>query len=1393
MQRYVLRVDDGPSRDEKGACAAGAEMSGSVTLLLPETPAEYEQARAEVETSTRPNVETKPAERPALIVRLAERIRRRPPGGTKPADPAEDATPAGEGGAATAETPCGGHYVVTSDSQRRAWGLPDLANGMAAPDAAPGGVDTIEGHDAVRVVDSAEAVDLLLGGGGNGFDDEDSDGSAVGARRRGRTHPAPTVNLKHDRGPIPDDVRAAFRELCGQPGIDSLLESIDALIEPLETAAVQELEDARRRLAALRREEVTPHRLGDAGVAAGSDEAAERAAGTCRLIRRCLRKVGGPLGRLDFDGMEIAPSPSAFRCLLQRVEDDPAGNIPGEGLAAACDKALGGFERAAGQAVSRIRGVVDARRGVGAGEWSDAAVGRIRLVLRRLEDARKVLDGDSLPNSAVAAVREDLKALDEERQSTDHLAAAAREVLARLEACDLPLPVLTRSLDEIRTVQTAGREAAAALLERLRVVLDLPWTARACERVDIGAAMAELEAAHAGRAALKERIRRFLATRRLTSTTWTVEGLGPGGRSRGGDGSAPAALRRLVVRPARSAARPPILCFAGPPGGGKTTLAMLIARALGRPGVLVALGGVWDESAVRGLPISFRSPQAGRVVLGLQKARVRNPVMILDEIDKVGGATTNFGDPSAALLEVLDPAQNTHFRDAYIEVPVDLSEVLFIATANDPAKIPAPLRDRLEIIEAPGYTDDEKVAIVRRTLWGEQLEVSGLSAGGFWTRTPTATRPEGPEGASGASPARRRPAVEVLDGGKAAATPAAAPAANRSVPPTAGGVEVTDAAIRAVVRGHTCEAGVRQLARQLGAVCQFVACRRVETGAAVPVTVVAGGGEAAGLDPTRLHYSVAEILGPPRYDSLPDHVRDAVSRERDRVVGLHPADPGAAAAQAWIEVVEELPWRRSEERPASPARLRRALDREHVGRAREKDRALDYLVARQASADGGAGGGHAAAAEILCLCGPAGTGRTAFARALAAALGRRFARVSLAGVEKPAGILGVAGPAPDAGPGRLVDALRRLGPLPGHTGDNPLVVLGELDRMGVGAADALLGALDPARRRRFRDRYVGLPLDLGGVLFVAVATDPGRIPPMLQDRLEALPLAGYTDAEKQRIATGHLVPHRRRRHGLSADDLSFSPAAIELLISGYSREPGVRLLDDGIDGLCRRAARLRAEGLPLPGAMGPETVSAWLRAPRFRAGEIAARTRRPGVALGLAVTGGGGDVLLVEAARVPGRGTLRVTGTVGPMMRESADVAMTWVRSYADRLSGVAGFDDSTDVHVHLAEAARGKDGPSAGVTVAVALVSALTGRPVRGDVAMTGELTLAGAVQPVGGIREKVLGACRARLAAVVLPSANEADISESFGDGLPCGIAVRYVRTMGDVLAVVLPDAAA
>ena len=1384
MQRIVLRNGGEPLPRDSGVAA-----ERRVTLVFPATSAEYEEARVEV----------------------------------------------GSGAVA----PAGGRYVLTTDEQRRAWGLPDLANGAAAPDTVPGEPDAPEGPDPVPVVDPAEAIDLLFEDDAGRSGDaaavkeagDGGGGGAAGARRRGRNDPVQFVNLKHGRGPIPDDVRAAFGELCRQTRIDGLLESIDALIEPLEWSVVPDLEAARRGVEALRRREVTPERLGDAGGEDPADERAERVAQTCWVIERRLRKLDEALGRLDFSNMKISPAPPSFRLLLRHVEDDPAGNAPPEGILSACDQALRGFERAAGEAVGRIRAVAAARRAVEAGEWTCDALRRIRLVLGRLEEVRAVLDDDSVPNDQLERLRDGLKEIEKERRATDPLAALTQDVLERFEAAELPVAVLARGLDEIRRSQSAGHEAAAAALERLRVVASLPWTARAAERIDIEAAMRELEAAYAGRPEIKARIRQFLATRRLTSTTWTVEGCaraaaGPEAactgpppvkarirrflttgrlastapsaegrcgtaRSRRRAGSGPVAPRRLVVRPARRATRGLVLCFAGPPGCGKTALAKLVAGALRRPAVTIALGGVWDESAIRGLPISFRSPEAGRIVRGLLDAKVRNPVMILDEIDKVGGATKSFGDPSAALLEMLDPEQNTHFRDVYVDVPFDLSEVLFIATANDLAGIPAPLRDRLEVIEASGYSDDEKVAIVRRRLWADQLEVNGLNAGAFWTGTPTVTQGE-PDAPAAAAPGRRPPAVEVIEGELTAVTrPGEGWAA--PPPPPAGAVEVTDAAIRGVIRGHTCEAGVRELSRQLGAVGRFVACLRVEKGDTGPVTVVADADEAARLEPTGRYLAVAEILGPPRYGSLPDHVRDALSRERARVTGLQPTDPEAVAAAAWIEVLEELPWRRAEERLGAPAALRRVFDREHVGRDREKDQVIDHLVARRAAAQRHAAGAPADDAVILCLCGPPGIGRTAFARALAAALGRRFVRVSLAGVQDAA-VHGVARPAPAAAPGRLVRALRGLGPLRGQIGDNPLVLLGELDRLAEAAADAVLGALDPARNHAFRDRYVGLPLDLRGTLFVATATDPARIPPLLQERLELLPLAGYTDAEKERIAAEHLIPGARRRHGLSGDDLSFSPAALGLLICGYSREPGVRGLNGHIDAICRRGARLQTEGLPPPGEMTPETVAAWLGAPRFRDAQIAGRTRRPGVTVGLGVTGGGGgDVLLVEAACLPGRGALQVTGTVGPLMRESVDVALTWVRANAARLVGAAGPDDSTDVHVHLAEAARSKDGASAGVALAVALVSALTGQASPTDVAMSGELTLAGTVEPVGGIREKVLGACRARMTAVVLPSGNEADIAESFGDEPPGGIRVCYARTMDDVLEVVLPGVVA
>ena len=441
-----------------------------------------------------------------MIARLAEHIRGRLPVETKPADRDEDVTPAGGDGAATAETPGDGYYVVTSDSQRRAWGLPDLANETAAHGSAPRDADTIERHDRVPVVNPAEAIDLLFENGENESGNQGSDGGAIGARRCGRTHPAPVVNLKHNRGPIPGHIRATFRELCGQSRIDGLLESVDKLIATLEGSVVPDLEAARTEVAVLRRQEVTRERLGDAGGADPEDEQADRVARTCWAIERRLRKVDEALERLDFSGMKIWPTPSSFRRLLREAEDDPAENAPSEGLFTACDKALRGFEQAAEQAIGGIRTIVDARRDVAPGDWNEAALRQIRHVLARIEDARKMLGSDSLPKDEVEAVREGLQAIEEERPSADQLAATTQEVLERLETADLPVPVLARALDEVRMAQTAGREAAAVLIERLQVVANQPWTARAAERVDIEAAMAELEAAHAGRPEIKARI-----------------------------------------------------------------------------------------------------------------------------------------------------------------------------------------------------------------------------------------------------------------------------------------------------------------------------------------------------------------------------------------------------------------------------------------------------------------------------------------------------------------------------------------------------------------------------------------------------------------------------------------------------------------------------------------------------------------------------------------------------------------------------------------------------------------------------------------------------------------------------------------------------------------------
>ena len=437
-------------------------------------------------------------------------------------------------------------------------------------------------------------------------------------------------------------------------------------------------------------------------------------------------------------------------------------------------------------------------------------------------------------------------------------------------------------------------------------------------------------------------------------------------------------------------------------------------------------------------------------------------MVILDEIDRVSRRTSTVGNPSAALLELLDPAQNTAFVDRYAGVPVDLSEVMWIGTANDLEAMPAPLRDRMDVIEVPGYTDEEKLAIVRRHL-DRIIEDSGLAVERLWT------------GGSGVTPRERRDAGH--DG--ATARPTLLVKATDSVAPAPSlPVEITDAAIRAVIRGYTCESGVRQLLRLVGAVCEEVACRRVTTGDASPVLIVAHDGERPDA-PASSRLRVDEVLGPARHETVPDAVRDVVAREQERVMALPRADPEAARAFDWIEVATDLPWNRRAARVDAPA-VKPALDRAHVGCEQQKQRLLDHLAAADAD-----------------------TGKTALARSLAAALGRGFVEVSLAGVHDAAAIRGIARPRPDAAPGCLVTGLRQLGVPTERKAADPVVVLDQLDQLAEGpAADALLDALDPDRNHVFRDHYVGLPIDLSAVTWLATAADPERVPGtlLLRDR-----------------------------------------------------------------------------------------------------------------------------------------------------------------------------------------------------------------------------------------------------------------------------------------------------
>jgi ATP-dependent Lon protease len=510
-----------------------------------------------------------------------------------------------------------------------------------------------------------------------------------------------------------------------------------------------------------------------------------------------------------------------------------------------------------------------------------------------------------------------------------------------------------------------------------------------------------------------------------------------------------------------------------------------------------------------------------------------------------------------------------------------------------------------------------------------------------------------------------------------------------------------------------------------------------------------------------------------------DTLKEAL-KELSRLARMSPMAADYSLTRNYIEWLAVLPWAKSSGGVIDIAAAKDVLDEEHYELRKVKERILDYLSVRRLKPD--------MKGPILCFVGPPGVGKTSLGRSIARSLGRKFGRISLGGMHDEAEIRGHRRTYIGAMPGQIIQNIRRAGT------NDPVLVLDEIDKLGRDfrgdPSSALLETLDPEQNATFRDNYLDQPFDLSKVLFICTANQLDTIPEPLRDRMEIIELSGYAEEEKKHIAFRYLIPRQIKENGLTEEQIEFEEDAVRFLVRHYTREAGVRRLEQLVGTVCRKQARRIAEGKPEKLTVTREVIQEFLGGIKVRVDtEIAERTSRPGVAVGLAWTPAGGDVLFIEANRMKGKGGFTMTGQIGQVMQESMQAALTWVRSNAVSLGLSEDFTKEIDLHIHVPAGAIPKDGPSAGVTMATALVSLLTDRPVHPLVAMTGEITLSGNVLPVGGIKEKFLAAKRAGVKHVILPADVRQNVEEDLLPAQTEGVTIHYARRIEDVLAIALP----
>ena len=517
---------------------------------------------------------------------------------------------------------------------------------------------------------------------------------------------------------------------------------------------------------------------------------------------------------------------------------------------------------------------------------------------------------------------------------------------------------------------------------------------------------------------------------------------------------------------------------------------------------------------------------------------------------------------------------------------------------------------------------------------------------------------------------------------------------------------------------------------------------------------------------------------------MPDDVKKEALKELGRLARMSPMAADYSVTRNYIEWLAVLPWSKSSGSEVDIAKAKQILDEDHYDLKKVKDRILDYLSVRRLKPD--------MKGPILCFVGPPGVGKTSLGRSIARALDRKFQRISLGGMHDEAEIRGHRRTYIGALPGQIIQNLRRAGT------NDPVFMLDEIDKLGRDfrgdPSSALLETLDPEQNNTFRDNYLDQPFDLSKVLFICTANQLDPIPAPLLDRMEIIDLQGYTEEEKTHIAFRYLIPRQIKENGIQPDNVEFPEEAISYIVRHYTREAGVRKLEQLIGTVCRKQARRIAEGNTDKLVVTREVIQEFLGGIKVRVDtEIAERTKRAGVAVGLAWTPAGGDILFIEANRMKGKGSFKMTGQIGEVMQESMQAALTWVRSNAASLGLAEDFTNDADIHIHVPAGAIPKDGPSAGVTMATVLVSLMTDKPVRPLTAMTGEITLSGNVLPVGGIKEKFLAAKRAGVKDVILPADNRQNVEEDLMPEQIAGVNIHYASRIEDVLAVALPKSAA